>query len=237
MGVFAVVAIAAAAWMLSGFGFALLAVPLLTVLIGAKAAVVGVGLLSPMLSLQLVLRSRRDVDVRTVALVISASLLGMPIGLVVLSRADDRLLQAVIGLVVLIFVLALWRGLSFAHQGPGVELGAGFASGVFATSTGTTGPPLVIALHGRGLEPSAFRATLGGVFLIQGSLSVIAFALVGEIGRSSIQVLLVGLPAAVLGVLAGEWGFARIDRERFRHLVLGMLVVSALIALGGAAVG
>lgn len=74
-----------------------------------------------------------------------------------------------------------------------------------STSRGTNGQPLVIALHGTGLSPVAFRATLAMAFLIQGTMS--------------------------LGWLAGQRLFGHLDPERFGRVVLVMLACSGVLTL------
>jgi hypothetical protein len=51
----------------------------------------------------------------------------------------------------------------------------------------------------------------------------------------ALAVALAGLPGLVLGSTVGERGFRRLDASRFRAIVLGMLFVSGVVALLGAA--
>ncbi len=235
--IFAVVGLASLIQVVSGFGSALVAVPLLALVVGAKTAVVGTTLLFPLISLRILTRSHADVRLRAASTIFAASLLGMPIGLVVISVVDDRALQAVIAVVVLLFTALLWLGFTLPEHGPAADIGVGFASGVLATSTGTTGPPLVIALQARGLEPSPFRATLSAVFLAQSVASIVAFAIASRIDSEAIRVFAVGLPALVVSTLAGERAFSKIEPARFRLLVFGLLCASAAVSLAGAIIG
>jgi uncharacterized membrane protein YfcA len=228
-----VVGLGAAAQAASGFGFALLAVPLLALLVGAKTAVVTTGVVGLALQFAMTLRSHTAVRRPTVVAATLAGLAGMPIGLLILDRADERTLTVVIAATVLAFTLALARGVR-VPVGAATDAVAGFASGTLATSTGTSGGPLVIALHAREMPPVAFRATLAAQFTIQGAISVIAFALAGRITGEIGRLALAGLPALALGWLAGERIFARLDHDRFRRVVLVMLALSALAAVVGA---
>jgi uncharacterized protein len=212
-------------------------VPLLAILAGPKAAVVGTAMVSVVISVRMIVHDHHSIARRTVALLLAGSVVGAPIGLYVLAEANRRLLQALIGLLVLAFAVLLWRGFTLASSGNSSDVAAGFAAGVLSTSTGTSGPPLVIVLHARALEPRAFRGTLAAVFLVQGAVALIAFALADQITDAAWRVLLAGLPGLVVGVLAGDALFARVDREPFRRLVLAMLVVSALLAIGAAVTG
>jgi uncharacterized protein len=236
IGVSGVVALAAAAQAVSGFGFALIATPLVAVLVGPREAVIGLTIVALMLVAQVAFRGRGHVDRSAVVLVSASAIVGMPLGLVVLTRADDQILTLIIAIVVIAFSILLGYGLRLP-AGRGVDVAAGFTAGILSTSTGTSGPPVVIALS-RGLsEPSRFRSTISAIFLIQGSAAMVAFALGDQITSDALAVALAGLPGLVLGSVVGERGFRRLDTPTFRRVVLGMLFASGVVALLGALLG
>ena len=233
LGVFGAVAISAAAQTVSGFGFALIGTPLVATLVGPKEAVVGLTMVGIVLVAQLALRSRGHVERSVVLVVTAAAILGMPIGLLVLDRANDRTLTAIIAVVVIGFAVLLWRGLRLPPN-PITDGVAGFVAGTLSTSTGTSGPPIVIALSGKELSPAAFRGTISAIFLVQGSVAMIAFALGGQITSGALGVAAAGLPGLLLGSYVGEHGFKRLDGDTFRRIVLAMLLLSGVVSLVGA---
>jgi uncharacterized protein len=228
-----VVAIASAAQALSGFGFALIATPLVAVLAGPKEAVVGLTMIGLLLVAQLSLRGRGHVDRSTVAVMTVAAIVGMPLGLLVLVHADDRVLTVAIAIAVIAFSVLLWRG-ARVPASRGTDVVAGFTAGILSTSTGTSGPPIVIALSAKHLEPAVFRATISAIFLVQGSVALVAFAIGGQVTRDAVTVALAGLPGVIVGSIVGERGFRRLDASTFRSVVLGMLFLSGVVALFGA---
>jgi uncharacterized membrane protein YfcA len=236
VGVAAVFALGAAAQAATGFGFALLAIPLLSIIVGPKTGVVGMSIIGLGFTGFMVLRNHRHADRRVVLLSAAAGLLGMPLGLWVITHADQETLRIIIAAVVLVFAALLWRGLTLPDR-TSTDAVAGLASGVLSTSTGTNGPPLVIAFHAKGLEPSAFRATLAAVFLFQGAVALSGFALTGQVTQRAAIVAAAGVPGIVAGWLAGQWVFQRTDPERFRHVVLAMLALSGLVGLIAALAG
>jgi uncharacterized protein len=233
LGVFGAVAVSSAAQAVSGFGFALIGAPLVALLVGPHEAVVGLTMIGIVLVAQLTLRSRGHVERPVVLVVTAAAILGMPLGLLVLERAEKRTLTAIIAVVVIAFAVLLWRGLRLPPNRltDGV---AGFVAGVLSTSTSASGPPIVIALSGKQLSPSAFRATISAIFLVQGSVAMIAFALGGEITSGAFGVAAAGLPGLLLGAYVGEHGFKRLDAETFRRIVFAMLLLSGVVSLVGA---
>ena len=229
VGVALVVAVATCAQVLSGFGFALVAIPLVALLAGAKSAVVGMALVGPLLTAAVVLRDRGEIRWRTAATFTAAALLGMPAGILVLGRAGDRALKAIIGVIVVAAGVALWRGLR-VPPGRRSELIAGVLSGVLATSTGTNGPPLVIVLHSESLEPRQFRGTLSASFLAQGVVALGAFWVSGHVTADAARVAASALPGIGVGWFLGDHLFKGMEKERFGAIVLVMLVLSGLVS-------
>jgi uncharacterized membrane protein YfcA len=234
VAVAAIVAAAAVAQGLSGFGFSLISIPLLALVVPVKAAIVGGAVLGIVQSGLIVARDHRHVEWRSAGALVIAALAGMPIGLLVITRVREEALQVVIAVTVLIFTGLLWRRVRLPTDSLPAEVGVGFTSGVLSTSTGMSGPPLVIALQARGVPPSAFRATLATVFLSGSAISLLLFWSRGLVTADAVRVAAAGLPGLLIGILVGELAFRRVDHERFRAIVLVLLVTSAVLALIGA---
>lgn len=153
----AIVSVAACAQMVSGFGFALMAVPLMGLAIDLKTAVVISTICGTASNTYQAINAGHDRDPRLVRVLTTTSFLGMPLGFVLLDRIDVDFLRVVIGIVVLVALLAVLRSSSgVALGGRFLEVLAGFVSGVLATSTSTNGPPLVLLLRARGLSRRYF---------------------------------------------------------------------------------
>jgi uncharacterized membrane protein YfcA len=230
----AIVAAAGLAQGLSGFGFSLVSIPLLALVVPVKAAIVGGAVLGLVQSGLVVARDHRHVEWRSAAVLVAAALVGMPIGLLVITRVPEEPLQVVIAVTVLVFTGLLWRRVRLPTGSLPAEVGVGVTSGMLSTSTGMSGPPLVIALQARGVAPSAFRATLAVVFVSGSALSFLLFWWRGLVTTDAVRVAAAGLPGLLVGILIGEVAFRRVDQERFRTIVLILLVASAALGLAGA---
>jgi uncharacterized protein len=233
---FVIVAAAAAAQTIVGFGSALLAVPLLALVADPHTAVVGMSLIGLVPTAMIAVRDRAAVQWHTVGLVLLAAAVTMPLGLLVLIVAPDRVLTGLIAVVVLGCTYLVWRP-PRVPAGPGPLLAVGGLAGVLTTATGTNGPPLVAALRALGYGPRAFRATLAGVFLGTGVVAVAGFLLAGAVTHRALLVTLVGVPAALVGWLIGERLFGRLDAVTFGRVVLAALVVCSVLTLGRALIG
>ena len=168
--------------MLAGFGFALLAMPIMTLAVPVEEAVVIVAIFGLATTGWQSIHLRRDAEPGLVRRLTLFSLLGMPLGLVVLNVVDDRTLRIVLGVSVLTRHLCCWRGVSASpHVGPGLDAGCGFLSGVLNTSLGTNGPPLVFDLQARGLDADSFRATISAVFVFSNIVALLLFIADGKV--------------------------------------------------------
>ncbi len=104
-------------------------------------------------------------------------------------------------------------------------------SGVLNTSLSTPGPPIVFSLQARGYQPSQFRGTLSWVFVMIDAAGVALFAAAGKVTGDGLVAAAVAVPAMIGGQLSGMPLRHRIAPERFRWLVLTLLVAAAVSAI------
>ncbi|HSK26697.1 MAG TPA: sulfite exporter TauE/SafE family protein, partial [Jiangellales bacterium] len=228
-----ILALAAAVQAVSGFGFALTAVPLLTLAVGPRTAVVTVLLVGLVLSVGVALRERGHVRRRDAIAVGVAGLVGMPLGLLLLTTTSERVLTTVIAVVLLASVVLIGRGIRLP-RGLRTEVGAGLLSGALLTSTSMNGPPRVVAFQAQGLPARERRATLATVFVVHGATAVALVTASGQVTEGVATLAVAGIPALAVGWLAGDRLFRRLEPVGFRRVVLAMLTVTALVALAGA---
>lgn len=230
---FAVITLASAAHALSGFGFTMVAVPILAVIIDAHTAVVAATTIAFALSSVVAWRELSHIKWKPALIVSAAGLLGIPVGLYGLTVLSDRLLSIFIGIIVLTFAAILAAKVSIP-EGLHMEIAAGATSGALLSSTGMNGPPLVAAFGAMGLPPREFRATLQVVFTVQGIFVIIGYLLTHQYSSESLAALIPAIPALALGWTIGNKLFGRISPEQFGRLVLGGLTISGLLILSQA---
>lgn len=229
------VLVAAYAQSVTGFGFALLAVPAMVLAVDTRDAVVISTILGTVTSGVQAATTRRDADRDLASRLLLASAVGMPVGLIAFVGAPEAALRGVLGVVVLIATWVLWRGAA-VPTGPRMDWAMGAISGALNTSLSTNGPPLVFLLQARGLKPERFRATLYLVFTVMGLVTLAMFLVAGRVEADSAAVAAAALPASGVGLVAGVRTRRLLPAERFRVVVLGLLALSGLSALLGALV-
>lgn len=223
--------LAAGTQQLSGFGFALMAVPLLSLVIGTKDAVALSSLSGLAGTTLMAVRLRHRTDRPVVGRLILGAIVGMPLGIVLLRRVPAAPLQVAVSVVVLAAVAVLASGFRLKRESPRTEVGAGFVSGMINTSIGVGGPPVVIVLQAAEHEQHAFRATTVSYFLLANLIALPLFFASGVVDDSTWAAGLFAVPAALLGTLAFERVAYRVRTEQFRVLVLCLLVGAAVVSL------
>lgn len=239
MGPYAAVAVvvlfAAVVQGASGFGFSLVAVPLLAVAAGPKDAVVLASVLAVASTAGLAVRFRDQVDRPLAGRLLAGACAGLPVGAVVLQLVPADALLLAIGVVVLAFTVVLARrGVPPVDARPSRtsgDVGAGILCGLLTTSVGTNGPPVVLRLQAHRLPAGQFRATASAVFVGCNVAAVVVFAAGGRVDRDLLVQAAVALPGLVVGLWAGDHVHRRLPAERFRTLVLGLMVLTALVAV------
>lgn len=231
VGVALVVAVAGTVQLAAGFGFGLAAVPLMSVVLDPHDAVIVALSLATFTNSYQAFTGRHDADRGVAGRMLAGATVGMPVGLLVFLRADDRWLGVVIGVAVLVAVAVIAKGLDLRHAGPGLDIAGGALSGALTMSAGVNGPPLVFVLQARHFDQHRFRATITTIFAVLDVVSVVIFAATGEITRDIALAVAVALPGLGLGAVAGISLRRHLDARRFRRLVLALLTVAGISAL------
>jgi uncharacterized membrane protein YfcA len=226
----------------TGFGFALIAAPILFAVLGAQEAVTAGVLLGVTINLQTLATERRMPRVLGAELLtlVAWSLPGLALGALALRELPERLLSVLVALAVLGGLALRLRARRARAAGALARAPrwsaplAGVSSGALSTSTALSGPPIVLHLLARNVMPAQLRDTLAAVFVALAVLSAPALLISGtfEVPDAIVALLLAG----GLGQLLGRRLFARLTGEGHENIVLAVLAIAALIALATSAI-
>lgn len=226
----------------TGFGFALIAAPILFAVFGPREAVTCGVLLGVAISVLTLATERRVPRVlRGEALALVAwSLPGLALGALALRELPERVLSGLVALGVLGGLALRLRARRARTAGTAGRPRrwsaalAGVSSGALSTSTSLSGPPIVLHLLARGVSPEQMRDTLAAVFVALAVLSAPALLISGTFEVPAAIVTL--LAAGVAGQIVGRQLFARLAGHGHENVALVVLAVAALIALATSAV-
>lgn len=221
----------------AGFGFSLLAVPVMVLFIDLQQAVIIATLLGTFSNFGQAWQLRHHHDREIAKIFIVASVVGAPFGLALFRYGNQDVMKALLGCAVLFGVWMLARGRDLQHAHKSLDWTMGWVSGVLLMATSTNGPPIVFTLQARRLLPDVQRATLNLIFSVTGILSIIIFAVAGRIHLDELRVALITAPLMFLGVFIGTRARVYIDAVRFKRMVLVLLTLGGVSSLVSAFVG
>mgnify|MGYP006289627303 FL=1 len=209
-----------------GFGNALIAMPLLILLVGVQTAAPLVGLLGLLIAVLMLMGTWRKIVFEDAWRLVLSTLVGIPVGLFFLTSAPEGYVRMVLGVVLIAFGLFNLFGLRLPRiQRQDFALIFGFFAGILGGAYNSNGPPVVIYGVMRDWPPEKFRATLQGYFLVTAAGIVSGQGISGLWTGEVLQLVLISLPAVVLGVGLGRWAARRIPADRFDRLLYGFLVL------------
>lgn len=209
-----------------GFGVALVAAPIVTLLDPTlmPGSVLVVGFLLPMMSLA---SEHRHVD-RRVGWVLAGRLLGTLPGVVIVSLLPPEQLGIGIGLMTLLAVGLTLHTVTVPVTRTTLT-GAGLVSAVGATAASIGGPPLALVYQRS--DARMVRSTTALVFVLGSLLSMLALAAAGEMGRRELLTGLAFFPFFAVGFALSLPLRRHLRGTGFRYAVLGVVVASALAVL------
>jgi uncharacterized membrane protein YfcA len=219
----------------TGFGFGLLAVPGLAVVMGLHAAIPISTAMCVLSSLVMTVADRRSVDWRILTLWLGGSLLGAPVGLLVFSAASDRLLSAVVAAAVAVAiavqVYSARGAVTVARPGAPGLVAVGATAGVVGVTTGMAGPPLVLQMARARSSIDTSRATVSAFGLLFSLVATGSYVWAGSLDGRGALLSLAALPFLALGTRVGLQVSQRLGRAQFRKLTLWVLLGACVLLL------
>lgn len=216
-----------------GFGEALIAVPLLALFLPITVAAPVAVLLSITIAAVVVAQDWRKVHFRSAGWLVGSTLLGIPLGLWLLTRVHENAVKAVLAVLLLAFSgYSLFGGNPPELRGDSRRwlAGCGFCAGVLGGAYGMNGPPLVIYGAMRRWTAQHFRATLQGYFLPASVLGMIGYYFAGLWVPAVTHYYLVSLPVVLPTIFLGRWLNHRMRGDAFlRYVHVGLICIGAAL--------
>jgi uncharacterized membrane protein YfcA len=230
---YAVVCIFAAAVVrgYSGFGFSLLAVTSLSLLLPPTEIVPSIFIMEVAASLHLLPSVWRDIHWRALLWLAVGALVGTPFGVYALAHVAPAPLTVALAVFVLIAAILLARGYALKSlPGPAITFATGMASGLFNGSFGIGGPPVILFFFSSPAGAAVGRASMIAFFLITDVAALAWQGWSGLLGMATLWRAVLFLPALTGGLWLGNRGFMRADPVEFRRWVLRLLMLLAVLS-------
>lgn len=219
-----VTAFAASVQSTAGIGFAIVSVPLLSLVDERLAPVPQILVVLPMV-ISMAWRERHAIDLDGVGWILFGRLIGAGVGLALIKLATDTTLDVLIGLAVLTGVVILATGAK-VRRTPVTQTAAGTAASVTSLVASMGGPPLALLYHDA--KGETIRSSLATVFMFGVTLTIAIRAASGEISRTDVEVAAWLLPAMLVGLRLGRHLAGRLEGTPLRRIILGLSAAAAV---------
>lgn len=215
----------------TGFGFSIMATPFLLMLFLPQEAIQINIILSLIISIALVYKIRKDIDVRIVKRFIIGSFAGIPVGVFIITTIEDMNVFK-LGISVLILLLTVLLMLNFkVKPTPIRDFIVGGISGGLTTSVGMPGPPLLLYFTGTNTEKEKLRATTLAFYLFIYFVSLITQIIFMGTNKFIWESSLYAVPFVILGLFLGQLLFKWINQKVFRLFTYILLLFTGVFLL------
>ncbi len=215
-----------------GFGEALIAVPLLALVVPVEIAAPVAVLASVTVALIAVAQDWRHIHLRSAGWLVLSTLAGIPLGLLLLKAVAEPIVKGLLGLLIVVFSFYSLRAEEHELKDDRFAWLFGFSAGVLGGAYGMNGPPLVVYGSLRKWSPQRFRATLQGYFLPASLVGLCGYGLAGFWTPAVNRFYLLSLPAVLIATFLGRAINHRLNARRFLVYVhVGLVVIGAILLL------
>ena len=206
----------------TGFGFAMIAVPVFSLLLVPNEAVVLAATLTIAVSFTSYKEWWGKFPVDQFTPMILGSLAGTAIGVYLLSGMSRSEFQLWIGLSVIVATLAtaMLRPPNKVSVPKSVTAGTGVVSGLMSGAFAIPGPPVVVYVMAVIADPGAARAFLMAFFFSSNVIALVMFTVADMVTATPLILLLLAFPMSFIGDQLGHRGFHRFGGNAYRPVAL-----------------
>ena len=209
----------------SGFGFSLLSITALSLILTPAQVIPAIFMLEVAASLHLLPSIWKHVHWRSLTFLMLGAVIGTPLGVYALANVP----QAEMTLALACFTLK-------RMPSKAATLAVGTATGLANGAFGMGGPPVVLFYFASPAGHATGRASLIAYFLFTDVVGLGFLARAGLVTREAGLLALTFLPALAAGIWLGSRSFKTADPQRFRNIVLIILACLAVLTAVKAAV-
>ena len=213
-----------------GFGDALVAMPLLALVISMQIATPLVAFLGIVIATTMLILNWQKVDLQAAWRLIVSSLAGIPLGLFFLKNVPEVYVKSLLGVILILFGLYnLVKPDLPVVKSKLLAFFMGFLGGVLGGAYNTNGPPVIIYGSISKWPPDRFRATLQSYFMPTALFIFIGHGLSGLWSNAVLKLFLYSFPLILLAILIGTILSKRITKGTFDRFIYAALIIMGIL--------
>ena len=230
--VFSVIFIAGCVQGMTSFGFSLLSLPILSMIIDIKVIVPMLVIFSLIMNSIILYKIRKHMKLKDIYLLIIVAALATPLGAKLLINVDKEVLQVFVGILVTLSAILLHYGYKINIKNEKLaHIPLGFMSGLLNGSVSLSGPPVILFLTNQGVDKQVFRATLTAFFWILNVITIVTFYFNNLITGEVVQMTSITVPALVAGVLLGVYFGNKVKDQIFKKITTIMIISMGMLSI------
>jgi len=214
-----------------GFGFPLLAVPLLSTIMGPRMAIPVVAIPTLFSNFLVIRRGGAGGLAGALWTVLAATAVGTVSGALLLGSLNPRLVSGLVGLVAILYVLATALRLTLKVSEASVrQVGPvfGVLAGLMGGATGISSPLFASYLHLLRLEKRQFVFWITMMFFVVNIAQIATYFRLGLYAGPVLTVALLACVPMAIGTVAGLAVHDRLEPRLFERIVLAVVFVASL---------
>lgn len=217
---------------MTGFGSALVAIPLLGFILDIKSAVPLCILNSLVITTYLSLKMRRDLEIKKVIPLCAAAVPGIILGSTLLKHLDSSIIRLWLGIMLIAYSLysllsspkpkklhTVWSYL------------AGFSSGAIGAAFSAGGPPTIIYTALNDWKKDTIKATLSGFFLFNSYVIATVHAISGLTTMEIFTYFMISAPFVLLGTVLGTICYGKIPHNLYLKIIFAFLILMGIMMI------
>lgn len=214
-----------------GFAGSLMALPILLFKMELPDAIAYISIFYLFSSAFLITKEWRNIDKKIILQLAIASMIGVVLGIMMLSYAKPIFLKRGLGVFILIYVAYLIFGKKKIQLSKGGVMSFGVLAGFFSGIFSTGGPLYLICVENTVKNIKVFRATMIGVLGLVTVTRVPALAVSGIISLSHLKMTVFVFPIFLFAQFLGKRTFMKIDERLFKRSLMVLLSISGMILI------
>lgn len=214
-----------------GFGFPLVAVPLLSAIMGPRVAIPVVAIPTLLSNVLVVRRGGAGSAAGAPWMVLAGAAVGTLAGALLLESLNPRLVSGLVGTVAILYVLAVTLHLTVKVPAASVRqvgLVFGVLAGLMGGATGISSPLIASYLHLLRLEKREFVFWITMTFFVVNIVQVATYFRLGLYAGPVLATALLACVPMVIGTLAGLALQDRLEPRLFERIVLAVVFAASL---------
>jgi len=214
---------------LIGFAGALIALPILLLVLGLQDAIAYISIFYFFSSVYLIAQEWKLIDKKIILKLAFATILGVGLGIWVLAHGKPLFLKKALGVFILLYVSYTIYAKDKVFKQSKLTFLFGLAGGFFSGLFSTGGPLYVIIVKDSSVTMQSFRATMFGILGLITAVRIPTLYSAGILNVEQLGYSLYIMPFFILAIYLGKKAYAKLNEVVLKQGVLALLFLSGIM--------